>query len=295
MKFLWSTALCLLILIPLMTGAYIWFLRRRRRFAVRFSSISLIREAIPGQSRFRRHIPFVLFLMALASLVLALTRPVTAFAVPAGRATVMLVMDVLTACVEMTFCPAACRPPKTQPYPLSTARMRTTRWHCGLWRICPIVQPPTIDSEALETSIQTLTTGSRHAIGSGILAALEAIDELNQKSSPGIESGTQVTPSPEGLVCTGYQLYWLTDGVATTRTRSTGGGHSFQAGCCAVYTIGFGTNSDTDGQENNYYGGWYRRGIDEESLKKIASIPVVNICSRSTGELQKYSKACPPI
>ncbi len=51
MDFLWPGFLLLLGLIPLLIGVYIWMLRRRRRFAVRYSSLSLVREALPRQSR----------------------------------------------------------------------------------------------------------------------------------------------------------------------------------------------------------------------------------------------------
>ena len=78
MDFFWPGFLLLLGLIPLTVAAYIWMLRRRRRFAVRYSSLALVREALPQQSRLRRHLPFAFFLLALVSLVLALGRPVVA-------------------------------------------------------------------------------------------------------------------------------------------------------------------------------------------------------------------------
>ena len=37
---------------------------------MRYSSLSLVRAALPRQSRWKRHIPFALFLLALAGLVL---------------------------------------------------------------------------------------------------------------------------------------------------------------------------------------------------------------------------------
>jgi Ca-activated chloride channel family protein len=69
MSFLWSRSLLLLGLIPLLIIFYVWLLRRRRRFTVRYSSLSLVREAAAHQSRWRRHLPFALFLLALTSLV----------------------------------------------------------------------------------------------------------------------------------------------------------------------------------------------------------------------------------
>ena len=75
MSLLWPGFLYSLLLIPLAAAVYILLLRRRRRFAVRYSSISLVRAAAAKQSWLRRHLPFLLFLLALSSLAFALTRP----------------------------------------------------------------------------------------------------------------------------------------------------------------------------------------------------------------------------
>src|SRR4051794_10424855 len=93
MTFLWPGFLILLGLIPLVIAIYIWALRRRR-VALRFSSLSLVRAAIPRYSHLRRHLPFALFLLALASLVVAMARPVRIITVPTGQATIMLTIDV---------------------------------------------------------------------------------------------------------------------------------------------------------------------------------------------------------
>jgi Ca-activated chloride channel family protein len=94
MTLLWPGFLSLLFLIPLAVGVYALILRRRRRFAVRYSSLSLVREAAAEQSWLRKHLPFILFLLALASLVVALGRPVSTVIVPSNRATVILAVDV---------------------------------------------------------------------------------------------------------------------------------------------------------------------------------------------------------
>jgi len=46
MSLLWSGFLILFLLIPLAIIAYIILLRRRRRFTVRYSSLSLVRDAM---------------------------------------------------------------------------------------------------------------------------------------------------------------------------------------------------------------------------------------------------------
>ncbi|MCB0085051.1 MAG: BatA domain-containing protein, partial [Caldilineaceae bacterium] len=66
MDLLWPWFLTLLVLVPALVALYIWILRRKRRFAVRYSSLSLVRAAQPERSRWRRHLPFALFTAALA-------------------------------------------------------------------------------------------------------------------------------------------------------------------------------------------------------------------------------------
>ena len=66
MTFASPFALALLLVVPLIVVAYLLLLRRRRRFAVSFASLSLIREALPGRSRWRRRVPFALFLLSSA-------------------------------------------------------------------------------------------------------------------------------------------------------------------------------------------------------------------------------------
>ena len=65
MSFLWPGLLVLLSIVPLAIIVYIVLLRRRGQFAVRYSSLSLVREAASHQTWWRRHLPFVLFLLAL--------------------------------------------------------------------------------------------------------------------------------------------------------------------------------------------------------------------------------------
>jgi Ca-activated chloride channel family protein len=67
---------------------------RRQRYAVRFTAVSNLKlaAAAAGPS-YRRYVPTVLALAALALLTLALARPQRTVAVPVGRASVMLVTD----------------------------------------------------------------------------------------------------------------------------------------------------------------------------------------------------------
>src|SRR6187200_545985 len=93
MTFLWPILLLGLLVLPLLVGVRIWALRRKR-VGVRFSSLSLVRDVVPRSSFLRRHLPFALVVLGLGSLVLAMARPAAIVAVPTGRTTILLAMDV---------------------------------------------------------------------------------------------------------------------------------------------------------------------------------------------------------
>jgi Ca-activated chloride channel homolog len=76
--------LLLLVLLPVLVITRVLLLRRRRS-AMRYSSLSLIHEALPRSSRMRRHLPFALFALALASLIVAMARPVDIVSVPPAK------------------------------------------------------------------------------------------------------------------------------------------------------------------------------------------------------------------
>lgn len=92
MFFLWPEFLWLLLAVALLPLLYAWLLRRKRRLAVRYSSIAVARAAA-GRG-WRRHVPPVFFLLACAGLALAAARPVAEIPLPWARTTILLAMDV---------------------------------------------------------------------------------------------------------------------------------------------------------------------------------------------------------
>ena len=68
MSLTWPWALTALLAFPLLLGFRWWIRRRRRREAVRVSSVALIRAALPGRSLWRRRIPLWLFAVGLVVL-----------------------------------------------------------------------------------------------------------------------------------------------------------------------------------------------------------------------------------
>ena len=92
MNFLWPQSLWLMLALPLLPALYLWLLRRRRKAALRYSSLTVVREASSRQ--WRRHVPPALLWIACAVLLLAAARPLATVTMPWARSTVLLAMDV---------------------------------------------------------------------------------------------------------------------------------------------------------------------------------------------------------
>jgi Ca-activated chloride channel homolog len=318
MDLLWPGSLLLIGLIPLLIVAYILVLRRRRRSAVRYSSLSLVREALPQSSRWRRHVPFALFLAALLSLVIALSRPVSIVAVPTGQVTVMLAMDVSRSMCATDIAPNRLQAAKAAA--VSFIQRQGPNTQIGLVAFAgyaELIQPPTSDQEILEDAIESLLTGRRTAIGSGMLEALDAIAEIDPNVAPsetGATTDIKPTPVPKGAYAP-HIIVVLTDGVSNAGPLPLDAAQQAVDRGVRVYTIGFGTAENESlpscypGREpfdggrpggggqfggGQFGGGGFRRGIDEATLKEVADMTGGKYYSaESAGELQEVFQNLP--
>ncbi len=292
MKFLWPGAFALLGLIPLLLAASWWLQRRRRKYAVRFSSLSLVRAAVPGQSWVRRYLPMVLFFLALAGLTVGMARPQTVTLVPAGRATIILALDVSGSMRQTDIAPSRLGAAKQAALAFIDRQQEHNQIGIVAFAgISQLVQPPSNDPNALKTAIYQLTTGRGTAIGSGILTALDAIDEFGQNAlSEPVIPRTPGQLEPDIIVL-------LTDGVYTTGPDPLDAAQEAVARGIRIYTISFGTPQGSFNQDNNFFGGRGRfRGVDEDSLKAIASMTGGEYYTAgSAGELQKVFDSLPTV
>src|SRR5437762_757846 len=94
MSFAWAFLLPLVLVAPLVLGVYLWSLRRRRKQAVTYSSVALLRSVIPARSRWRRHLPVGLLVASLGVLAIASARPQVSRDVPIARTSIILALDV---------------------------------------------------------------------------------------------------------------------------------------------------------------------------------------------------------
>ncbi len=304
MNFMWSGLLILLVALPIVVAIYVWGIRRRRPAGVRYSSLSLIREAGPGSSRVRRHLPFALFVVALGALVLAMARPVAIVAVPTDQTTIILSIDV-----SGSMCSSDIPPSRLEAAEAAAASFidnQASSARIGIVAFstyAEVVQAPTTDRTALLSALQTLATGRRTAIGEGILASIDAIAETDPavaKSQTDTSGGAVPVPVPQGVYAPDIVVL-LTDGASNTGTPPLVAAQQAADRGVRVYTIGFGTANGGSlsptcapqfqgrepggGSGGGGFGGGpfpgngggggnggFPRGIDEVTLQKIADL-----------------------
>lgn len=291
MTFVWVGLLASLVVVPLLIAVYAWAQRRKQPVAARYSSLTLIHAARPGASRVRRHLPFTLFVAAVAALSLALARPTVVVSVPVSGTTVILAMDV-----SGSMCSTDIPPTRLEVAQEAASRFvqnQEARTRIGLVAFsgfAAMVQEPTADAEVMTDAIRGLLTGRRTAMGNGILVSIDAIAESHPdvaRSYVGIRPRLDEEPDlPEQLAPA--IIVVLTDGASNAGTDPLIAAQQAADRGIRVYTIGYGspTGGEMDpvcrerfiGREPGSGGGGYggggrfRRAIDEETLTGVADL-----------------------
>ena len=286
MSFSWPEMLWLLLLVPALALAYVLILRRKKKAALRYTSLSLIREALGAGQRLRRHIPPFLFLVALTLLLVAIARPTAVVTLPSQHETVILAMDVSGSMRATDVKPNRLVAAQEAARAFVADQPRTTRIGVvSFAATASVVQSPTHSREDILAAIERFTLQRGTAVGSGILMSLKMIfpdvefdlrsynprgtsprsAALDTAKAPDKAAGKPVPPGSY----TGAAIILLTDGQTTTGPDPIESARMAADRGVRVYTVGVGTaNGEIIGAE-----GWSMRvRLDEESLKTIASL-----------------------
>ena len=281
MNFLWQEALWLLLLLPLLVVAYVWLLKRRKKTAVAWSSLAVVKEAMGKQRLWRRHVPPALLLLSLAALIIASARPTAVLTLPLVEQTIILAMDVS----------GSMRATDVEPNRLVASQNAAKAFIAELPKsvrvgvvsfagTAAIVQPPTLSREDVAAAIDRFQLQRATAIGSGIILSLAAIfpdagidlsqvtgARLMPKALGEVKSDKEFTPVEPGSYDSAV-IVLLTDGQRTTGPDSMDAARMAADRGVKVYTVGVGTKEgDTIGFE-----GWSMRvRLDEETLKQVSS------------------------
>jgi len=282
--FFWPHFLWLLLLVPLLLLVYVWLLRRKKKTAVRYASLSIVREAMAGGSQWRRHVPPALFLLALTAMLLAAARPFATLTLPSLQQTIILAMDVS----------GSMRATDVEPNRLVASQNAAKAFLAELPRhvkvgivafagTAQVVQPATLNREDLVAAIDKFQKPRPPAIGSAIVVSLSEIfpdagidlssmmygrdKPRGQAIDQGKTEKKEHTPVPAGSYSSAA-IILLTDGQRTTGVDTLEAAKMAADRGVRVYTVGIGT---VEGETIGFEGWSMRVRLDEETLKEVAN------------------------
>ena len=290
MTFQWPELLWLLAAVPLLVAAYVALLRRKKKSALAYANLTMVKEAMGARQRFRRHVPPLLFLLALIAMIVAIARPAAVVTLPSQRETIVLALDVS----------GSMRATDVQPNRLVAAQAaarafvadQPARARIGVVSFAAtasVVQPPSQNREEIIAAIDRLQLQRGTAVGSGLLVSLKLIfpdvefdlRSWNPRGDSARDSrrGVPLDPArdPDKAAAkpvqpgsfTSAAIILLTDGQTTTGPDPIEAARMAADRGIRVYTVGIGTQAgEIIGAE-----GWSMRvRLDEETLKTIANL-----------------------
>lgn len=284
MNFLWPQFLWLLALLPVLLLLYVALLRRKKKLALRYASLSLVREAMGAGQSVRRHVPPVLFLLAIAAMLIAAARPMAVVVLPSNQQTIILAMDVS----------GSMRATDVLPNRLVAAQEAAKAFIKDLPRTvkvgivafagsAQVAQLPTVNHDDLMTAIDGFQLQRATATGNAIVVSLatlfpdQGIDVANfgpPSRSRGVPIEQAGRAPPKAFVpvapgsYTSAAIIMLTDGQRTTGVDPLDAAKAAAERGVRVYTVGVGT---VDGETIGFEGWSMRVRLDEDTLKAVAN------------------------
>jgi Ca-activated chloride channel family protein len=289
MTFVWPELLWFLLAIPLLVGVYLLLLRRRKKEALRYAGLTLVKEAMGPPQRLRRHLPPLLFLLALIALLLAVARPAAVITLPSQHKIIILALDVSGSMRATDVSPN--RLAAAQAAVRSFVEQVPSQTQLGVVAFAgtaSMVQAPTRNREDVLAAVNRMQLQRGTAVGSGLLVSLKAIfpdiefnltsddprprqtqesdvQPLGKKSAS--RKTAEFTPVPPGSY-NSAAIILLTDGQTTTGPDPVEASAMAAERGVRVFTVGIGT---PDGQVVIGDGWSMHVKLDEEPLKKIAA------------------------
>ena len=308
MRFLWPDLLWLMLLVPILVAVYVHVLRRRKKEAIRYTNLALVREAIgPGQ-KLRRHIPPTLFLLALTAALLATARPSAVVTLPSQFLTIILAMDVSRSMLAGDVAPNRITAAQAAAKAFITDLPKNVRLGIVTFAgTASIVQTPTENKEEMLAAINRFQLQRATATGSGLLLSLAALfpDEgfdlqaaiygsgfsggaapIDRAAKKGAKK--EHKPVPPGSYTAGAVIL-ISDGRRTTGPDPVEIAKIAADYGVRVFTVGFGTiDGSLVGSEDFSF--WAR--LDEPTLKAVAAMTGAEYFHAGTAaDLQKvYEK-----
>ncbi|MEZ5135360.1 MAG: VWA domain-containing protein [Acidimicrobiales bacterium] len=228
MTFLSPERLWLLVAVVALAAAYVVLQGRRKQYTMRFTNLDLLGAVAPKRPGWRRHVPALFFVLAIASLVVGFAKPVAEQQVPRERATVVMAIDVSLSMMADDVDPSridAAKAAATSFIDIVPPQLNVAL--VAFNGSATVKVPPTTDRTRLRDAIANLELGERTAIGEAIFASLDAV-----KAVPAQAEGT--APAHIVVMSDGDTTIGRPNSVAAKKAKELG---------IPVSTIAFGTDA----------------------------------------------------
>lgn len=290
MKFIWPDLLWLLVALPVLIIVYVVVLRRKKRAAARYASLSMIKDALGAGQRVRRHVPPLLFLVALALMFIAVARPTAIVTLPSQHDTIILAIDVSGSMRAADVQPSRLAAAQAAARSFVAEQPRHTRVGVvSFAATASVVQSPTQNRDDIVAAIDRFQLQRGTAVGSGVLVSLKTIfpdiefnlrsrdprrdDARDQRGGMPIARPSGPAKAPFKPVPPGsYQsaaIILLSDGRTTTGPDPVESARMAAERGVRVFTVGIGT---PEGEIIGFEGWSMRVRLDEDTLKEIANV-----------------------
>jgi Ca-activated chloride channel family protein len=286
--FVWPQVLWLLAIVPLLVALYVYLMRRKKKLAVRYASLAMVKEALGATQLMRRHVPPVLFLLAIVSMIVAIARPAAVVTLPSQHGTVVLAIDVSGSMRATDVEPNRLAAAQAAARTFIDEQPRSTRIAVVAFAATAlVVQHPTPNREDVRAAIDRLQLQRGTAIGSGIVVSLATIfpnagitlesvsgdpakraalraQSIDTPQKAGKEPFQPVPPGSHGSAA----IILLTDGQRTTGPDPIEAARLAADRGVRIFTVGIGT---PDGEIMGFEGWRMRVRLDEPTLKTVSS------------------------
>ncbi|MBI4672032.1 MAG: VWA domain-containing protein [Chloroflexi bacterium] len=251
-------AVLFVLLLPLLLG-YIVAQRRRRKFALRYASVELVRASKRGRG-WRRHIPPFLFLAMFAALIFGLMKPAILVREPSDEGIVIVTLDVSASMWATDMYPSRMEAAKQAAQVFVNELPEKMRIGVvSFSETSYLNQVPTTNRSQVAKAIKKLEPRSGTAIGNGLITSFDAVYGAMGSELPQVDKGIYA-PAVIVLLTDGEN----TDGPPPLEVVDQAITHGIR-----VYTIGVGSPESVTIKRGNAA---IQARLDEDTLKQIAQM-----------------------
>lgn len=278
LTFLWPRLLWLLLALPLATLFYWALVRRRRQVAQQLASL----ETVGAEGAVRwRSLPPLLWLLALAALLLAVARPQATITLPSRVETIILALDMSGSMKATDIAPTRMVAAREAAAAFVGEQPDNVRIGVvGIAAAAAVVQSPTTKREDILAALERLEPQRGTALGSGLVISLDTAMPAARIDVDGFINPSKDRPRsidvPKGDEeksiapgeNTSVAIVLLSDGQSNVGPEPQKAAELAAKHGVRIYTVGMGTSEGVIVKVD----GWsMRTRLDEESLQKIAS------------------------